>query len=111
SIDLKDSRPEPDLAWLKPGRYTNTRPRADQVLLLIEVADSSLSGDLTEKATLYAEFGVAEYWVVDVQGKCIHVFANPCENGFTHRRTAAKSETLSPACQPDAVLNLAELFI
>ena len=72
SIDLNDSRPEPDVTWLKPGRYSARRPSADDVLLLIEVADSSLPGDLSEKAELYAEFGVAEYWVVDVRGECIH---------------------------------------
>ncbi|MFC1757890.1 Uma2 family endonuclease [Planctomycetota bacterium] len=71
SIDLDDSRPGPDVTWLKPGRYASRRPRAEDVLLLIEVADSSLPSDLSEKAELYAEFGVAEYWVVDVHGKCI----------------------------------------
>ena len=81
SIDLLQS-PEPDVTWLKPGRYTSRRPQADDVLLLIEVADSSLPSDLTEKADLYAEFGVAEYWVVDVQGKCVHVFANAVGGSF-----------------------------
>jgi len=115
SIDLDDSRPEPDVAWLKPGRYASRRPSADDVLLLIEVADSSLPGDLSEKANLYAEFGVAEYWVVDVRGQCIHVFAEPDpkseEAAFTKRSTVARSESISPRCKPNAVLELSELFI
>lgn len=115
SIDLDDSRPEPDVAWLKPGRYASQRPRADDVLLLIEVADSSLPGDLSEKADLYAEFGVAEYWVVDVRGQCIHVFAEPQgtsnEAAYSKRLAVSRSETISPRCKEDAVLRLAELFI
>ena len=111
SIDLDDSRPEPDVTWLKPGRYADQRPRAEDVLLLIEVADSSLASDLSEKAELYAEFGVAEYWVVDVRGKCIHVFAEPSGANFEARRTVAITEVISPKCKPSAVLNLAELFI
>ena len=111
SIDLGESRPEPDVAWLKPGRYASRHPRADDVLLLIEVADSSLPGDLSEKAELYAEFGVSEYWVVDVQGQCIHVFAHPVDARYTKRRAIARSETVAPQCKPDAILKPAELFI
>jgi len=111
SIDLDDSRPEPDVTWLKPGRYASRRPRADDVLLLIEVADSSLPADLGDKAELYAEFGVVEYWVIDVRGKCIHVFADPRERVFETRRAVAMSESVSPKCKPSATLNPAELFV
>ena len=69
SIDLGDSRPEPDIAWLSPGRYSTRRPQPADVLLIIEVADSSLTADLNEKATLYAQFNIAEYWVVDATGR------------------------------------------
>jgi len=110
SIDLDDSRPEPDITWLKPGRYSERRPCVDDVLLLIEVADSSLPGDLSEKAELYAEFGVSEYWVVDVRAKCIHVFSDPNNNAFETRTTVAMSETLAPGCKPSAILNPADLF-
>jgi Uma2 family endonuclease len=111
SIDLNDSRPEPDITWLKPGRYAARRPRADDILLLIEVADSNLPGALGEKAELYAEFSVCEYWVIDVRGKCIHVFADPVDRVFQLRRAVAMSETLSPQCRPSAILNPMELFI
>ncbi len=111
SIDLDDSRPEPDVTWLKPGRYAARRPQADDVLLLIEVADSSLPSDLTEKADLYAEFGVAEYWIVDVRGKCIHVFTQPDGSAYSQRTAVACPSPISPRCKPDAKLNTGELFI
>jgi len=56
-----DNRPEPDLAWLRHGRYGRKRPAASDVMLLIDVADSLLSTDLREKADLYAAGGIAEY--------------------------------------------------
>ena len=111
SIDLNDSRPEPDVTWLRPGRYAARRPKASDVLLLIEVADSSLAGDTGEKADLYAEFGVAEYWVVDCAAKAIHVFTDPKSNRFSTKRIVTLPNTLSPTCKPEAVLRLDELFI
>ena len=111
SIDLDDSRPEPDVTWLKPGRYAARRPRADDVLLLIEVANSSLPTDLQGKAELYAEFGVAEHWVVDVKGECIHVFSDADDCEFQSRRIIPKSESLSPQCKLTAVLKLSEHFL
>jgi hypothetical protein len=51
------------------------------VFLSIEVADSSLPGDLGEKPVLRAESGMAGYWVVDVCGKCIHVFVSVAVHG------------------------------
>lgn len=111
SIDLDDSRPEPDITWLRPGRYAARRPRASDVLLLIEVADSSLSGDTGEKADLYAEFGVVEYWVVDCKSKTIHVYSEPKDNRYSAKRIVAIDSTLSPNCKPDAALSLTELFV
>ena len=53
-----DSRPEPDLLWVRAARYHQRHPSASDVKLAIEVSDSSLQTDLREKATLYAEAGI-----------------------------------------------------
>lgn len=110
SIDLRDSRPEPDVTWLKPGRYATRRPAAADVLLLIEVADSSLANDLGERTRLFAEFGVGEYWVVDVAGKCLHVFANPRGDRYLDHEVINSGGTVAPNCNPDVILELSELF-
>lgn len=60
-----NSRPEPDLLWVKAGRYQQGHPTADDVMLAIEVSHTSLQYDLSEKASLYAEAGIVEYWLVD----------------------------------------------
>lgn len=58
---------QPNTAYL--GRHPNAR----EMLLVVEVSDIYLSYDLRTKATFYARVGVREYWVVDVNGRCLHV--------------------------------------
>ncbi|TWU54416.1 hypothetical protein Poly51_31350 [Rubripirellula tenax] len=105
-----DNRPEPDLLWLKPRRYGRTRPTADDVLLLIEVSDSSLSLDLREKADIYAESGVSEYWVVDVPASRIHVMTASDGKHYRSIRVVVPPDPLAPQCRPQAILDTAELF-
>ncbi len=111
SIDLDDSRPEPDIAWLKPGRYARHRPTAAEVMLIIEVADSSLADDLEEKASLYAQFKIAEYWVVDVLSRCIHVHRRSVGTRFMDIVQVSPGESIFPLCKPTAKLSLSELFV
>jgi len=110
SIDLSDSRPEPDLVWLRPGRYASQRPQPSDVLLLIEVANSSAGYDMGEKAQLYAEWKLAEYWVVDVPNRCIHLHTDSDQKSFCSIRRVEIGEKISPRCKPEAALDLADLF-
>lgn len=105
-----DSRPEPDILWLKPRRYGHTRPTARDVMLLIEVSDSSLSSDLQEKADIYAEAGVQEYWVVDIPSSRIHVLSNSDGKSYRKIEIAVAPQSLAPICSPASKLNLTELF-
>jgi len=105
-----DDRPEPDLLWLKPKRYGAVRPTAADVMLLIEVSDSSLTIDLQEKADLYAAAEVAEYWVVDIPGSRIHVMSNSDGKQYRGIEIVVPPNPLAPQCRPSATLNLAELF-
>ena len=110
SIDLGDSRPEPDIAWLSPGRYSARRPQPADVLLIIEVADSSLAADLDEKATLYAQFNIAEYWVVDATGRRVYVHRNSDKDRYRDIAEFTGAQTISPECKPSATLVLSDLF-
>lgn len=105
-----EDRPEPDVLWLKPGRYGRKRPTADDVLLLIEVSDSSLSSDLHEKADLYAESGVAEYWVVDIPASRIHVMSRSDGKHYRDIKMVTPPTPLAPQCRPLAQLDTNELF-
>ena len=105
-----DSRPEPDLLWVRAGRYRQRHPTVRDVRLAIEVSHASLPTDLREKADLYAEAGIVEYWIVDATASCIHVYRNPQDKQYTDRSVANRDDKLSPWAAQDAMLDLADLF-
>jgi Uma2 family endonuclease len=112
NMDLseQESRPEPDLVWLRAARYRHRLPGPADTLLAIEVADSSLKSDLDEKAILYAEAGIGEYWVVDAQGESVHGFRSPVSGKYRDHTIAHVGESISPLVCPQATLVLKELF-
>jgi Uma2 family endonuclease len=73
---MADSDPEPDVRVIL-GRYEDYTDHPATALLLVEVADTTLTYDTTTKAELYATAGVADYWVLDVVNRQLHVFRNP----------------------------------
>ena len=72
-----DTDPVPDLAVVagKPLDFLAAHPTA--AALVVEVSDTTLAQDLTEKAELYAEAGVADYWVLDINARVLHVLRDP----------------------------------
>jgi Uma2 family endonuclease len=84
SIGLSNlqSAPEPDLAWVARRDFSHGRPTAAEVLLVIEVADSSLAYDCGEKADLYASAGIADYWVINLPERSIEVRREPAGGRF-----------------------------
>jgi Uma2 family endonuclease len=79
-------------------------------MLLIEVSDSSLSSDLQEKADIYAEAGVQEYWVVDSPSSRIQVLSKSDSKSYRKIEIAVAPQFVSPACLPTAKLDLTDLF-
>lgn len=79
SIPNQDSEPEPDLAIIfgPENRYDEAQPLPREVLLLIEVADSSLDEDLGEKLVGYASARIPAYWVVNLRARVVEVFSQP----------------------------------
>lgn len=84
--------------------YENHHPMAPDILLIVEVADTSLRHDLALKAPLYITGGVPEVWVVDLVADLIHV-TTPAGT-----RTAAAGEWLAPEAFPDVVLEVAAIL-
>ena len=107
-----DSEPQPDLAIL--GRrllpYKEAAPEAADALLLIEVAETSLAYDCRTKLRLYAQAGVAEYWVVDAANETVHVHRDPGPDGYRDMRRVTGAATVSPLAFPDVTLPLADIF-
>jgi len=99
-----ESAPEPDLAWVARRDYSHGRPTAADVLLVIEVAESSLKYDTGEKADLYAEAGIADYWVVNLVERTIEVRRDPAGGRFQGLRTFAGEDEVRPLAAPEMVL-------
>lgn len=95
------SEPEPDLALLKPRTdyYRDALPGATDVLLIIEVADTTQRLDRRVKVPLYARYGVTEVWVVDLENSLVHFHRQPIEGAY-----ADMSATERPAITPVAAL-------
>jgi Uma2 family endonuclease len=105
-----ETEPEPDLVWAVLKDYTDRNPEAADVLLLVEVADSSLRYDRGEKSEIYAAAGIKEYWLVDVNGHAIEVMRDPHDGQYRCRKTYGAGETVSPLALPRAELNVDSLF-
>ncbi len=102
------SEPEPDIALLrpKPDFYADAHPGPSDVLLLIEVADSSLEYDREVKTPLYARAGIAEVWLVDLVGENLRVYRSPSPEGYREVRTARRGERLAPEALPELALSV-----
>lgn len=94
-----DSEPQPDVALLKGprSRYKEHRPSSEDVLLLVEVSDSTLGSDRYVKAPLYAEAGIPEVWVVNLDKGVIEVFSQPAGGRYKRTSTVGRGETLAIA--------------
>lgn len=105
-----DSVPRPDIAWVRQRSYKAGRPRVKDVLLIIEVSDTTLAFDTGEKLLLYAQAGVKEYWVVNVRMKSIEVFRNPTKKGYRTSQAFSVGDVVSPLALPSAKLAVKSLF-
>jgi len=106
------SQPQPDLALLKPraGGYFDAHPRAADVLLVIEVADSSLAFDRDVKTPLYAEHGVPEVWVIAVEERRLTRYGDPVRGTYTHVDEPDLAAPIEVATLPAVRLDLSAIF-
>ena len=108
----KFSQPQPDLMLLKRRAdfYSGKTPEAADVLLLIEVSDSSLAFDQGVKLNLYAHYSVAEYWVVDVEGKRVVTHSEPTAKGYVCKAEFEAPKAVIPHAFPEFKIAVAEIF-
>jgi Uma2 family endonuclease len=112
-LDLGEwDAPEPDLAVVRPRAdyYAEGHPTAADVLLLVEVADSSLTHDQYTKAAIYAAAGITEVWVVNVPQRVLEVYRAPGLPGYQERQTHQSGERVAPLAFPDLQLAVADLL-
>jgi len=101
------AEPQPDLALLhpRPDFYAQQHPGAAEVLLAIEVSDSSVEYDRSVKVPLYARAGIREVWQVCLPEDVILVYWNPSEGAYRETRRVRRGERLSSQAIPDIELS------
>jgi len=106
------SEPQPDLTVLVAplDRYAHRHPRAEDILLLIEVSDTTLRFDRKVKAPVYAKEGVREVWIIDLKGKAVEIHRQPSRTGYAVTERRRRGDTLTPEGIPDLVLGVDEIL-
>lgn len=98
--------PQPDLAVLRSDVRQNRKPEPADILLLIEVADSSLNYDRQVKAHLYARANIPEYWIVDIKGERIEAHREPSPTGYLSFRVYLRGGQIAPEFKPDLLIDV-----
>jgi Uma2 family endonuclease len=111
---LGESRPVPDLVVVK-GTPREVSRHPETALLVIEVSDTSLEFDRIDKSKLYASHLLPEYWIINLQGRCVEVYRSPlaadrADPRYRETRVVAENESLSPLAAPEAIIRVADLL-
>ncbi len=106
------SEPEPDFMLLKPNTdfYSSRHPIADDVLLLIEIADSSLVYDQTQKLRLYAIHNIPEYWLLNLIDHCLEVYRKPKGEAFAEKTTLYHGDNITLSQLPEITIQITDIL-
>ena len=104
--------PEPDVVLLRPKDdfYVSKNPGSADILLVIEIADSSLEYDTTTKLELYAILGIHEYWVADLQNDRLLAYSEPEKDSYRTQREFHRSDMIAPQLLPDCRIAVSVLL-
>ena len=113
SIHLDDdTEPQPDLALLRnrPDFYSSSHAEPSDVLLLIQVADSSVGYDRHEKLPRYAQAGIPEVWITVLSERIIEDHSEPVDGVYTRNLIYVPGDTISPGALPDIELAVSDIL-
>lgn len=112
-IHLDDySEPEPDLALVRveAGHYADAHPRPADVLLIIEVAQSSQAFDRDIKIPHYARAGIRETWLVDIALQQVEIYRGPAPLGYREKSVSRRGQSIVPQAFPQEAVNVDEML-
>jgi Uma2 family endonuclease len=106
------SEPQPDVALLRSRQdfYASAHPTPQDILLLVEVADSSLEYDQEIKVPLYARAGIPEVWLVNLPEDRVLVYRRPAAQGYQEMHQVRREEGLAPESFPDLIVSVNEIL-
>ena len=110
--DNPTNEPVPDMIVLKRSYagFWSATPQPGDLELVVEVADTSLTFDLTVKAALYARAGIVEYWVLDVSGRRLVVHRDPQGGRYQSIVAFSEHESAAPLAAPDSAFRVGDAF-
>ncbi len=112
-IHLDDfNEPEPDIALLKPREdfYAESHPTPEDVLLLVEVSDSTVEYDRLIKKAIYAEAEIQEFWLVNLQDNTVECYSQPKNKSYRLTKILEKGETIKSNSVENLVLQVDEIL-
>ena len=111
-MESEDSEPQPDLMLLthRDDHYDFRHPQPRDVLLLVEVADSSAGYDHRTKLPFYAAAGIRELWIVNLRTDQIECYTEPAAGGYRQSRRYAAGESVAPTELPDLRIPVAQII-
>jgi Uma2 family endonuclease len=111
-VILPRSEPQPDLVLLRPGdvSYSHKRPASEDVLLAVEVADTTVRFDRLVKGRLYARAGITEFWLCLVADGAIEVYREPRAESYASVTVHGAGEVVSPLAFPDVSFAVSDFF-
>ena len=106
------SEPQPDVMLLRPRDdfYAERHPAPEDVLLLIEVADSSVEYDQQVKIPLYAKSGIQEVWLFNLRDQCVEVYRSPVGESYETILILRGQQEVTPLAFPEVSLTIADLL-
>jgi len=107
------SEPEPDIVILRPRDdfYANKFPLPEDILLIIEVADSSLKYDRTTKLSLYAEHNISEYWIANLERDILEIYRQPQNKTYLKQTLIDMPHiTFAPLAFPNMTMTLKDIY-
>lgn len=112
ALDNPTSEPQPDLIVLnrEVTLFGTSKPKPDDLQLVVEISDSTLAFDKGVKAALYARASIAEYWVLDVSGRTLTVHREPREGFYASIAVYAEDESVAPLAAPEHEFAVAAAF-
>jgi len=112
-LRTEDSEPQPDMVLLRPRAdfYSRSHPEAQDVYLVIEVADTSVEKDREVKFPIYARAGILEAWLLDVSTGHVEIHRQPTAGGYGDVHLLQQGELITPLAFPDLALAVDDFLI
>jgi len=104
------SEPEPDVAVVRGSIHDYRERHPDGAVLVVEVADATLDFDRTRKQQVYAEAGIAEYWIVNLVDRMLEVYRDPQGGAYRRTRRLNPDDVVSPLAAPGNTVRVADLL-